>query len=218
MNQKNLSRKQSGAVLLAFMLILVAGTSYLLLNRLNDYSTYARDTETQIALLEAKKALLSYAMNYPELRSNVEKGPGFLPCPAQNETGDPASGCAVSTGTTLGRLPYKILGLSDLRESGGELLWYAVSDNYKNTQSNDTVINSETPGLLSVDGGNDIVAVIISPGSPVVSQDSRPSINKSDYLEDVNADSDASAFATSGAGEFNDRVITITRQELMAVV
>jgi len=214
----NSHKQQSGAVVLAFMLILVTGTSYLLLNRLNNYSSNARDTETQIALLEAKKALLSYAMNYPELRNNAEKGPGFLPCPAQNETGDPASGCAVSTGTTLGRLPYKILGLSDFRESGGELLWYAVSDNYKNTQSNDTVINSETPGLLSVDGGNDIVAVIISPGSPVVSQDSRPSINKSDYLEDVNANNDAATFATSGAGEFNDRVITITRQELMAVV
>src|SRR3990172_8283891 len=100
MNQKNLSRKQSGAVLLAFMLILVTGTSYLLLNRLNNYSTYARDTETQIALLEAKKALLSYAMNYPELRSPTEKGPGFLPCPDQNNDGNPTN-CGTSATTTM---------------------------------------------------------------------------------------------------------------------
>ena len=212
MKTKPSHHKQSGAVLLAFMLILITGTSYLLLNRLNNYTSNARDTETQMALLEAKKALLSYAMNYPELRNSTEKGPGFLPCPAQNETGDPALGCAVSTGTSLGRLPYKILGLSDLRESGSELLWYAVSDNFKNTLPNSTVLNSETPGLISVDSVNDIVAVIIAPGPPVAAQNTRPSINKSDYLEGINADSDASTFVTISTGEFNDRLITITRQ------
>ena len=223
MNPKNLPRNQSGAVLLAFILVLITGTSYLLVNRLNNYSSNTRDTETQVALLEAKEALLSYAMNYPELRATTEKGPGFLPCPDNHILtdplfGNPSSNCAVSTGTTLGRLPYKILGLGDLRESGGELLWYAVSNNFKNTLSNNTVINSEIPGLLNVDAVSDIVAVIIAPGTPVSDQNGRPSINKIDYLEDVNADSDASTFTTSGAGEFNDRLVTITREELMAVV
>lgn len=210
--------KQSGAVLLVFILVMMAGASYMLVSRLNEYShEYKRKSTTEIALNQAKQALLSYAMNYPELRSSAAKGPGFLPCPAQNETGDPTSGCAVSTGTTLGRLPYKILGLADLRESGGDLLWYAVSDNYKNTLPNTTILNSETPGLLSVDGANDIVAVIIAPGSPVADQNNRPGNDKADYLEGINADSDASTYVSSGAGEFNDRLITITRQELMAV-
>jgi hypothetical protein len=98
------------------------------------------------------------------------------------------------------------------------LLWYAVSDNFKNTMPDDTVLNSETPGLINVDGANDIVAVIIAPGTPVAGQNNRPSIDKADYLEGTNADNDASAFATSGGGEFNDQLVTITRQELMTVV
>ena len=242
MNQKNLSRKQSGAVLLAFMLILVAGTSYLLLNRLNDYSTYARDTETQIALLEAKKALLSYAMNYPELRSNVEKGPGFLPCPDHDDDGNPQTACTFNAGddkyTTFGRLPYRILGLSNLTDSSGEYLWYAVSNNFKNTQSDETVLNSETPGLLSVNNADgstetDIVAVIIAPGEPLEDQNGRRGVDESaakamspkklylvadQYLEGSNADYNNTVFEISSGDEFNDQVITITRQELMEVV
>ena len=216
----NSHKQQSGAVLLAFMLILITGTSYLLLNRLNDYSTYARDTETQIALLEAKKALLSYAMNYPEINEKPERGPGYLPCPDQNEDGETESNCSVNAGngTTLGRLPFKTLGLSDLRDSSGEQLWYAVSQSFKYNQPSNHILNSETTGTISVDGLSDIVAVIIAPGDPISGQDDRPGTDRSDYLEDVNANNDAATFATSAAGEFNDRVITITRQEMMAVV
>jgi hypothetical protein len=214
-------RSQSGAALLVFVLIMVVGTSYMLISRLNEYShEYRRKSKTETALNQAKLALLSYAMNYPELRSSAEKGPGFLPCPDQNNDGNPTS-CGSSTTTTLrlGRLPFRILGLTDISDSGGERFWYAVSDNFKNTLTNDTVLNSDTPGLISVDGAGDIVAVIIAPGVPVGTQSGRPSNNPIDYLEDVNADAATGTFITSSAlPDFNDRLITITRQELMAVV
>ncbi|MCH7696133.1 MAG: hypothetical protein IIB73_07540, partial [Proteobacteria bacterium] len=215
---------QKGAVLLVFMLIILAGSSYMLISRLNENSLqYIRDTSTETALSKAKQALLFYAMNYPELRAPTEKGPGFLPCPDRNNDGNPASNCTfnpdTSTYTTIGRLPFRILGLADIRDSSGERLWYAVSDNFRNTQSNDAVINSDTPGRLTVDGMGDVVAVIIAPGIPVTGQDSRPSDNdSSEYLEEVNAEDDKQSFVRTGGDKFNDRLMTITRAELMQVV
>jgi len=61
MNQKNLSRKQSGAVLLAFMLILVTGTSYLLLSKFNaNIIRVGAEERTRQALNQAKQALIGY--------------------------------------------------------------------------------------------------------------------------------------------------------------
>ena len=211
--------RQSGAALLLILLALLLGSSYMLLTRLNDYvRNNVRDTRTRLALNEAKQALLSYAMNYPELRSSASKGPGFLPCPDTDDDGLPEScGPSVTAAARQGRLPFRILGLKDLRESGGERLWYAVSDNFKNSLINSTVINSDTPGLISADGGGDIVAVILAPGAPVAAQTGRPSNNAADYLEDVNA-AGGGSFTSSAGGEFNDQLETISRRELMAAV
>jgi type II secretory pathway pseudopilin PulG len=208
---------QHGAALLAFMLILIVTAASMLMSRLNEHAqTWARDQQTQLALAEAKRALLNYAMNYPELRDNEEKGPGFLPCPDQNNDGNPTScGTTATTFMRLGRLPFRILGLSDLRDSSGERLWYAVSDNFKNTLSNETILNSETPGLISVDGTDDIVAVIIAPGGPLGTQTARPSTAAADYLEGSNEIATDGTFVTAFSGEFNDRIETITRAELM---
>jgi len=211
---------QSGAALLALMLVIIVGASYMLVSKFNSNSTiYARNAKTEQALTDAKKALLAYAMNYPELRNNPEKGPGFLPCPDQNNDGNPTNcGTSQTTFMRLGRLPFRILGLMDLRDSSGERLWYAVSDNFKNTLSNDNVVNSETPGLISVDGSGDIVAVIIAPGEPIGNQLGRPSNDPANYLDGINADATTGTFVTKDNIGFNDRLITISRQELMRVV
>lgn len=219
--QVKATTRQSGAALLAFMLVILTTASYLLLNQLNAHTNQlTRAASSQIALKNAKQALLLYAMNYPELRSNQTKGPGFLPCPDQDNDGlDDALNCSTAgIGATTGRLPFRILGLEDEQDSSGERLWYAVSNNFNNRQSDYTVINSETPGLLSVDGTADIVAVIIAPGTPVAAQSSRPSNNAADYLENDNATTADTSFVTTAAGEFNDQIITITRAELMSYV
>ena len=209
-------RSAQGAALLAFMLALIAGSSWLLLSDLNGHTqVYNRRAGSGLALNQAKQALLSYAMNYPDLRANPEKGPGFLPCPDRNNDGRPETNCAEGTGTTLGRLPFAILGLDDPRDSSGERLWYAVSPDFRNTRSNHAVINSETPGQFSVDGRNDVVAVIMAPGAPAAHQYRRPGNAAADYLEGNNAsvaDGRFSAFAG------NDQVDVITRAQLMAVV
>jgi hypothetical protein len=227
---------QHGAALLAFMLILIVTAASMLMSRLNEHAqTYARDMRTQIALDQAKRALLQYAMNYPELRNDSEKGPGFLPCPFVNDDtetpteiddiGLPESNCSVGAGTTIGRLPFRILGLTDLRDSSGEYLWYAVSDNFKNVQTGNPVINSDTPGLLNVDGQGDVVAVVIAPGVAYGGQSGRTQDAKAagfatlaNYLEGTNATGAAVNFSSTAAGEFNDRIVTITRAELMEVI
>ncbi len=209
-------RSAQGAALLAFMLALIAGSSWLLLSDLNGHAqVYNRRAGSGLALNQAKRALLSYAMNYPDLRDNPEKGPGFLPCPDRNNDGRPESNCAATTGTTLGRLPFAILGLDDPRDSSGERLWYALSPDFRNTRSNHAVINSETPGQFSVDGARDVVAVVMAPGAPVAHQYRRPSNNVADYLEGENTGVADGRFSTAAG---NDQVTVITRAELMAVV
>ena len=225
------------------MLVLLVGSSYMLVSRLNEYAqAYARDAQTRIALLKAKKALLNYAMNYPEFKSTgTVRGPGYLPCPDENDDGAGEGNCSVTTGSTLGRLPTQTLGLGDLRDSSGERLWYAVSQNFKYNQpagyvlNGEYVLNSETPGTISVDGTGDVVAVVIAPGEPVTGQTGRQPTPETawltsnhldlyqvagQYLEDDNATTGDASYVTSSSsgGEFDDQLVTITRAELMQYV
>lgn len=207
---------QTGAAFLALLLALITGSSWLLLSDLNAQTqARQRDARSRIALNQAKQALLFYAMNYPDLRDNPEKGPGFLPCPDRDNDGRPESNCSANAGTTIGRLPFTILGLDDPRDQSGERLWYAVSDNLRNTLPNAVVVNSATPGLLSVDSVGDLAAVVIAPGAPVAAQGGRPGNDAAEYLEGANNDGDGS-FATRGPGPFNDQLAVLTRAELMA--
>ncbi len=209
-------RSSTGAVLLAFMLALILSSSWLLLSDLNGHTqVYVRRSDSRLALNRAKQALLHYAMNYPDLRINPDKGPGFLPCPDRNNDGRPETNCALSTGTTLGRLPFTILGLDDPRDSSSERLWYALSPDFKNSQSNQAVINSETPGQLSVDGVDDVVAVVIAAGAPVSNQYARPSNDAVDYLEGDNSNISNGAFSTTAG---NDQLVIINRAQLMSVL
>lgn len=205
-------RRQDGVVLLALILVVLAGSSYLLLSKLNQNAQqYARDTQTQVALRQAKQALIRYAVTYPDLHSSSSRiaGPGYLPCPDQTDDGVGESDCSDDPGSpattlsTLGRLPVLELGLETLVDGSGERLWYAVSSSFKKNQDATHVLNSETRGTLSVDLEDDIVAVVIAPGTPLTWQTDRngsvetgtyatgdkvylPSV-AGEYLEDGNA-------------------------------
>ena len=238
----NLPQKQVGAALLLFVLLLVAGASTLLVSKLNKAAAqYYRDDVTMKALIKAKEALIGYAVSYPDipLIPNPKIGPGALPCPDRNNDGDigfSEYSCSISagTGTFLGRLPWRFMGIDEIRDSSGQTLWYALSDNFRIPLSSFRVVNSETPGLLSLDSdGNgigddeDIVAVVIAPSEPVCDQNrvgATNEINSSNYLEDVNFDTTPD-FITTGTTvgcndniTFNDRMLPITRRELMATV
>lgn len=227
-----LPRRQGGAVLLLVLLFITLAGSFTLLRGLNgglgSIRTYRLQHDAAV-LAQAKEALLGYAAAYPEL-INPTRGPGFLPCPDRNNDGllltEGSCSSKSVTARSVGRLPWRYLGLPDLRDSSGERLWYAVADNYSFHQGGGiyTVpLNSQAPGDLVMDAQGDVAAVIIAPGEPVGTQarDAAYANDVRNYLEGENGETTTPndrVFTSRASGDFNDRMIAITRAELMAVV
>lgn len=202
----NLRRKQRGAALMIMIVILVTGAASALVAALSTTALKnARQETTANALAQAKDALIGYAVKVQVSSSDIAcadpptyanpncQRPGDLPCPDMDNDGDAESNCGDASGSNqykrLGRLPWKTLGLPDLRDGSGERLWYAVSNNFKNSTrtkcSNSNLagcLNSDTVGTISIFGsdgsvlntGNTstgAVAVIIAPGDGLQRQD-----------------------------------------------
>ncbi|MFT5426042.1 MAG: type II secretory pathway pseudopilin PulG [Gammaproteobacteria bacterium] len=235
-NRLSSLKSQTGAALLTFVLIIIIGASYMLVTKLNtNLALTQQSKETGIALSAAKNALIGYAVSYPD-KVNAASGPGYLPCPDKDNDGDAEGSCVLGgTNNTVGRFPFERLEMAELRDGSGQRLWYAISDNFKNNPKT-TPLNSDSTGALFINGTSDIVAVIIAPGAPVDGQTrditeiviANEIVN---YLEGDNNNLDTSYITTLGDsnrkdGEydandnytFNDRVVFITRQELMQAV
>jgi len=221
--------KQSGAVLLVLMLVLIVGSSYMLVTSLNaNVVTQIDSEETYSVLNQAKQALIAYAVTVPETSATiipelaVLTGPGYLPCPDTDNDGNADCGA----GAVVGRLPYVTLGEEALVDGIGASLWYALDANYMDLGPPAAFLNSETVGQLSIDGQGDIVAIIFAPGNSLTGQQRELAVNNiANYLENDNQDGDLSfVSALPGVdpniliGTFNDKVIALTRQELMSVV
>ncbi len=195
------ARKQRGIFLLVVVLIalgLLAGM--LAIGFAGDLTRQNRkQQQTTDALAKAKEALIGYAAGV-----DVAAGfrPGDLPCPDIIDNGVAGGSCSNGGGTTLGRLPWKTLGLPDLRDGDGERLWYAVSDNFKNNPRTPCTapgqagcLNSDSRGTITVlgsdgtvvnDGTNPdpftpsgAIAVIISPGAVMQRQGSASTQDRS---------------------------------------
>lgn len=189
--------KQRGAALMLMLVIMVMGISAVLISSLNaNRLKNTRQEATSAALARAKEALIGYAAKVHISNSSAanQPRPGDLPCPDADNDGDAESWCGNASGSTgqtarIGRLPWKTLGLPDLRDGSGERLWYAVSNNFKNnyrttcTSPGQTgCLNSDTAGTISIftpdgtrlhDGGNSTgaIAVVIAPGDALQRQD-----------------------------------------------
>lgn len=213
--------RQSGAALLAFSLLLIVGTSYLLLKELNvNFIQLKQQQETRDVLEQSRQALIGYSVSYPDHHPGM--GPGILPCPDRNKDGSAVANCSFSGQTTIGRFPWRTVGIPEPRDSHGETLWYVVADNFRTPPPG--AINSETSGDLVVDGntGTEIVALIIAPGAPVGNQErdhleDDVLVEIDNYLEGDNANLDT-LFVSIASGDFDDQVIFITREELMFAV
>jgi len=165
--------------------------------------------------------------------------PGALPCPDKDDDGD-ADCSGSNTASMIGRLPWKTIGAEDLRDASGERIWYAVSHDFRKLQCsggtvppNCTIINSDTQGQLTVIGtspATQAVAVLFAPGEAVLSQNRDPANATAhndplNYLEGPPNLSDAVNYvftsrpvSTAPPNPFNDRVLVITKAELMAAV
>ncbi len=125
---------ERGAAFLLAILALLAGIGVALAVDLTAHAGASRrERASERALAQAREALIAYATDRPMSR---EVGPGYLPCPDLDGDGWAEATCGSQSGDTgqaqrLGLLPWKTLGLPDLRDGYGERLWYAVSSKYK---------------------------------------------------------------------------------------
>ncbi len=243
---------QRGFALIALLALAALISAFLIASALNLTSagnTNEREQRSMNALRQAKTALIAYAANEQWQKYKVEPNtvqPGALPCPdivhtgAESEEGD--SDCVTPlTSSLIGRLPYKTLGINDLRDASGEQLWYALSANFRKA-SGITVINSDTqpcdtpacnPGEihLTVTGiapASNVVAIVFAPGEAILGQTRSSNVtdaahnNIANYLENftLGVDGIHHTFATTAlpSDTFNDRLLVITQADLMAAV
>jgi hypothetical protein len=246
------SHNQQGLALLVLIFILVLVVLGFAVRSLDPTKIEnEKNKKTAEALAQAKAALVGYAVSQ-DLTSiicvtNCAR-PGDLPCPDTNNDGSAETSCGNAVGTTgqasrLGRLPWRTLGLPDLRDGDGERLWYAVSNRYKyNTRFRP--LNSDTVATITLrgaDGGivfdgvnNGVAAVVVAPRAAIVRQDFitqlRDNANQniaSNYL-DIAFGEDNQNFVDSSTDGFiagpikdasgnvilNDQLLAITRIEI----
>ena len=211
---------QRGAALLALVLALALGSGLMSIDWMEAAARSSHAARrTEAALAAARDALVGYAASYPDQHGG-RSGPGYLPCPDTSGNGSPNSPCRAAS---LGRLPWRRLGLHDPRDGAGERLWYALDRRFRANRYKHRPLNSETPADLVVDGRSGIAAVILAPGPALSFQDrDRDRLDPAQYLEGGNETPADGTYVSRGLpplaprDRFNDRLRTISRDELMA--
>lgn len=238
------SRKaQQGMTLIVMMTVFVMGLTWYIVGALGKAAPTTADKEirTGAALHAARQALLTYVANYAAqtmpLGSPETMLPGRLPCPeplspAAGSEGI-AAGCASNVTTYIGRLPWRTLGVDQIRDGDGELLWYTLGPGFRQAP-----INFGTAGQLTVDvGASPVVALIIAPGKPIntASEPGPPPgacpVVSNQYTNRYAAPFDPGKYLECGRGSAvtnhtlvtpspwtNDRVIAITAAEVMDAI
>ena len=156
---------------------------------------------------EAKLALLAFA-------ADNRNRPGGLPCPDRDGDGEAELTCDRPE-TRVGWLPWQTLASGPLRDSSGELLWYALAAEYRNDP--DIAINSATHGSVRITQSHgtldDLAAVVIAPGNAQSGQIRirRNADNRDAFIESVTR-ADASGIELHLNG--NDRGAPLATTEL----
>lgn len=226
-------RQRGAALLLALLLALTLALGLLLQANSPAAARLARERRTEQALAQAKAALIAWSVVQGDVGSDIYDRPGSLPCPDLGETGTAAGSCAATSGTSLGRLPWRTLGIEALRDADGELLWYALSNNFR--LRNSAAINSDTRGqlkLYAADGttlltpaGEELAAIIFAAGAPLPGQDRAGGPqHAANYLDAAAPWNNASApgpfvsgplIDAQGKIAINDRVMLLAPRELL---
>ena len=178
---------QRGYALIIMIVLLTMGLLYGVVNQLSLVGAkVGRAQGTQAVLLQAKEALIGFAATYRD--NNSSEVFGYLPCPDTVGDGQAHPPCGSAGTTVVGLLPYRTLGLEDLRDSANACLWYVVSGTFKDNLKT-TPLNWDTQGRITIQdvNGNIVVApddasgggaaVIIAVGRPVNGQNRSTSTN-----------------------------------------
>ena len=226
-----MARKQSGIALVALLVLLILAGSYAFYRSSSiGAARLQQDAKLAATLARAKEALIAYAVTRnddpgPPLKPGR---PGSLPCPDlitnnagfSNFPGDGKTDFFTvnSCPSYVGWLPWITLDLPELTDDTGTRLWYVLTPELRNHDSAHP-INSDQVLTLKLDGVTDgIAALIIAARAPLGNQ-ARPSNNPGDYLDGENGNGDDKTYISRPPSEnFNDMVVAITRQELMAAV
>lgn len=243
------TRQRGFAATATILLLVVAGIGALTIYfSAATRARLASDQTTVAALAQARDALIGYAVSVDTSGAPGPR-PGELPCPSRTALTDGTPAGIATTpcnGLAIGYLPWRTLGLPELRDGSGELLWYAVSTGFKN---NPRVypLNSDTAGEFTVTGttaANNVIAIVFAPGAPLdipgQSQDRTKLQNSicpttgttiarvlcaANYLEGGNHDNDTnfvssltSNITTASNNNFNDKIMLITREDLFPAV
>ena len=171
-----------GIILPAMLVFLLVGAIALGLAEsrlLSDIKTRQHRQTTQ-ALADARAALVGYALAYP-LTHPTNPRLGLLPCPDLDNDGS-SDTCGSQDAFSIGRFPFRTVGLPKLLDGSGNCLWYAVAGRYKNNPDSASPLNFDTPGqfnLVSSNGSplNDATngheaaaAVLLAPSGPLAGQ------------------------------------------------
>jgi type II secretory pathway pseudopilin PulG len=236
------ARVQRGFALIAILILAALMSAFLIASALNRSSadiTNEREDRSMSALRRAKDALIAYAASeqWQLYKGQTPDQPGALPCPDRDDDGD-ADCTGSNTASMIGRVPFKTLGIEDLRDASGERLWYALSHDYRKNKCplpptspppGCTIINADTLGQLTVTGtapATQVVAIVFAPGEVLQNQNRDPANATAhndplNYLEGPPNLSDAVNYVFTSAppsAVFNDRLLVITRADLMAAV
>lgn len=183
---------EHGYALTLMLVLLVTGSLYVIVNRLDASPLQAaRNAETSRALQQAKSALLAYALSNRDTRPDKDtgikiEGYGYLPCPDLESDdhmgtmyGTGAANCGANNTISIGLLPYRSLGLPELRDGDGNCLWYAVSGTHK-ISPNTTPLNWDTRGqieILDANGATLLASAGSAGGAAAVIFAAGPAIN-----------------------------------------
>lgn len=234
--------RQRGLALIAVAALIALGGTWWLLSAVAPLNRTALERSRNAAVLpQARSALIGWTV-LQAIRTD-ESNPGRLPCPEPvANIGTVNEGVASGSCTlpAVGRLPWRTLGLDQLRDAAGEPLWYVVSPGWAlpNSTTPSLGINSNSIGNLAVDGqANAAVAIIIAPGRPIqlgpnANQNAQgctvrnqlrtpSSPNPLDYLEcqDVAGASLRTSVVDNASNPvFNDQVVTVSAADVLAAI
>ena len=236
--------KEGGQILLGLLVLLGIALSVFVYNVIDPAEASARRAaHTETTLREARDALVGRA-------ASDANRPGSLPCPDINNDGILTLGVDYGAGgvctSLIGRLPWRTLGLPDLRDDAGERLWYALSDLFSDNAGTGP-INSDTRGNITVyqDSASpaskitsEAVAIIFAPGPVVAGQirDPTNANNPANYLDTADGVNNATPTANPPIAPlpsfivvaapssynppltFNDKALVVTTADLIPVV
>jgi hypothetical protein len=200
---KGLCSQRGAALLIMFLALFMVSAAVLLKGLGNRNPSLRQDATIVKDLASAKEALLADAV--------MDDNPGHFPCPDTNNDGSAELTCGANA---IGRLPV-IFNRDFVTD---QQLWYALTDAYRKNPAVGpaSIINSTTSGALSLNGLNDVVAVIIAPGQALTGQ-SRPNNTIANYLE-VGPVGGANYTTCSDPDTCNDKIVTISRLDIMSLI